>query len=47
MLGENDVELPVLFSEHLIGDGQKMFEHAAKLGWEGIISKRVRRAISI
>ena len=40
MLGENDVELPVLFSEHLIGDGQKMFEHAAKLGWEGIISKR-------
>ena len=31
---------PVLFSEHLIGDGQKMFEHAAKLNWEGIISKR-------
>jgi len=24
-----DIELPVLFSEHLIGDGQKMFEHAA------------------
>ena len=22
------------------GDGQEMFEHAAKLGWEGIISKR-------
>jgi bifunctional non-homologous end joining protein LigD len=21
LLGENDVELPVLFSEHLIGDG--------------------------
>jgi len=40
LLGENDVELPVLFSEHLIGDGQKMFEHAAKLNWEGIISKR-------
>ena len=36
LLGENDVELPVLFSEHLIGDGQKMFEHAAKLNWEGI-----------
>jgi len=30
----------VLFSEHLIGDGQKMFEHAAKLNWEGIVSKR-------
>jgi bifunctional non-homologous end joining protein LigD len=40
LLGENNVELPVLFSEHLVGDGQKMFEHAAKLNWEGIISKR-------
>ena len=40
LLGENDVELPVLFSEHLVGDGQNMFEHAAKLNWEGIISKR-------
>jgi bifunctional non-homologous end joining protein LigD len=40
LLGENDNELPVLFSEHLVGDGQKMFEHATKLNWEGIISKR-------
>jgi bifunctional non-homologous end joining protein LigD len=40
LLGENDIELPVLFSEHLIGDGQKMFEQAAKLNCEGIISKR-------
>ncbi|MFG3598331.1 non-homologous end-joining DNA ligase [Bradyrhizobium sp. RDI18] len=40
LLRENDIELPVLFSEHLVGDGQKMFKHAAKLGWEGIISKR-------
>jgi bifunctional non-homologous end joining protein LigD len=40
LLGENDIELPVLFSEHLVGDGQKIFEHAAKLNWEGIISKR-------
>jgi hypothetical protein len=40
LLGENDIERPVLFSEHLIGDGQQMFEHAAKLNWEGIISKR-------
>ena len=31
---------PVLYSEHLVGDGQQMFEHAAKLNWEGIISKR-------
>jgi bifunctional non-homologous end joining protein LigD len=40
LLGENGVELPVLYSEHLVGDGQKMFEHAAKLHWEGIVSKR-------
>jgi len=40
LLGENDIELPVLFSEHLVGDAQKMFEHAAKLNWEGIICKR-------
>ena len=30
----------MVYSEHLIGDGQEMFEHAAKLNWEGIISKR-------
>ena len=39
LLGENDIELPILYSKHLNGDGQKMFEHAAKLNWEGIISK--------
>jgi bifunctional non-homologous end joining protein LigD len=39
LLGENDIELPILYSEHLTGDGQQMFEHAAKLNWEGIISK--------
>ena len=40
LLGENGIELPVLYSEHLTGDGQEMFEHAAKLNWEGIVSKR-------
>ena len=40
LLGENDIEPPVLYGEHLTGDGQVMFEHAGKLGWEGIISKR-------
>jgi bifunctional non-homologous end joining protein LigD len=44
LLGENDIELPVLFSEHLVGEGQRMFEHAAKLNWEGIISKRADAA---
>ena len=40
LLNESDTPPPVLFSEHLIGDGQQMFEQAAKLNWEGIISKR-------
>ena len=40
LLGENDIEAPVVYSEHLTGDGQEMFEHAANLNWEGIISKR-------
>jgi ATP-dependent DNA ligase len=30
---------PIHYSEHLSGDGQRMFEHASKLNWEGIISK--------
>ena len=28
-------------SEHLHGDGMEIFEHACKLGCEGIVSKRV------
>ncbi len=40
LLGENGIELPIIYSEHLIGDGQQMFEHAAKLNFEGIVSKR-------
>jgi bifunctional non-homologous end joining protein LigD len=35
-----ELEPPVHYSEHLVGDGQEMFEHAAKLHWEGIVSKR-------
>jgi bifunctional non-homologous end joining protein LigD len=33
------IEAPVIYSEHLVGDGQEMFKHAAKLNWEGIVSK--------
>jgi bifunctional non-homologous end joining protein LigD len=40
LLGENNIGLPVIYSEHLTGDGQEMFEHAAKLNFEGIVSKR-------
>jgi bifunctional non-homologous end joining protein LigD len=40
-LGGNDIGagVPVVYSEHLIGDGQEMFEHAAKLNFEDIVSK--------
>jgi bifunctional non-homologous end joining protein LigD len=30
----------VLYSEHLGGDGHALFEHAAKLNYEGIVSKK-------
>jgi bifunctional non-homologous end joining protein LigD len=40
LLGENDIGHPVHYSDHLIGDGQEMFEHAAKLNFEGIVSKK-------
>jgi len=30
----------IRFSEHIAGDGPMMFEHACKLGLEGIVSKR-------
>jgi bifunctional non-homologous end joining protein LigD len=40
LLGENDIGLPVIYSEHLAGDGQEMFEHATKLNFEGIVSKK-------
>jgi bifunctional non-homologous end joining protein LigD len=40
ILTENDIKAPIVYSEHLTGDGREMFEHAARLGWEGIISKR-------
>jgi bifunctional non-homologous end joining protein LigD len=42
LLGENGIEAPIVFSEHLTGDGQEMFQHAAKLGWEGIVSKNTQ-----
>jgi bifunctional non-homologous end joining protein LigD len=42
LLGENDIGLPVIYSEHLTGDGHEMFEHAAKLNFEGIVSKNAQ-----
>src|SRR5262249_2703097 len=40
VLAELPVGSPVRFSEHLDANGPTMFEHAGRLGLEGIISKR-------
>jgi bifunctional non-homologous end joining protein LigD len=32
---------PIRFSEHMAEDGPTMFEHASRLGLEGIVSKRI------
>jgi bifunctional non-homologous end joining protein LigD len=34
-------EPPILYSEHVEGDGRKLFEAASKLNYEGIISKKI------
>jgi bifunctional non-homologous end joining protein LigD len=36
-----DTEAGILFNEHVAGDGPVVFEHACRLGAEGIVSKRV------
>ncbi len=37
---EAGLSVPVLFADHMVADGRQMFEHARKLGFEGIISKK-------
>jgi bifunctional non-homologous end joining protein LigD len=39
LFDETGLAHPVLYSDHLITDGNEMFAHACKLNWEGIISK--------
>ncbi|MCK1497887.1 non-homologous end-joining DNA ligase [Bradyrhizobium sp. 188] len=34
------LEPPALYSEHLEGDGQELFEHASRLNYEGIVSQK-------
>jgi bifunctional non-homologous end joining protein LigD len=36
-------EAPIIYSKHVVGQGPKYFEEAARLGLEGIISKRADR----
>ena len=45
LLGENGVELPVIYCEHLLGDGQKLFEHATKLNLKASFPRTPRRLI--
>jgi bifunctional non-homologous end joining protein LigD len=37
----HSIEPPALYSEHAEGDGHELFQAAAKLNFEGIVSKRV------
>src|SRR5262249_28637383 len=38
------IKAGIRFNEHVAGDGPTVFEHACKLGAEGIVSKRVDSA---
>ncbi|MBO0755112.1 MAG: DNA ligase D, partial [Bradyrhizobiaceae bacterium] len=40
ILRQVPADFPIRFSEHLEQDGRTMFEHASRLGLEGIVSKR-------
>ncbi|MFK4534225.1 bifunctional non-homologous end joining protein LigD [Bradyrhizobium ottawaense] len=40
LFDDHELEPPVLYSEHLEGDGDELFKHASKLNYEGIISKK-------
>ncbi|MCK1541005.1 non-homologous end-joining DNA ligase [Bradyrhizobium sp. 179] len=40
LFDKHDLRPPVMYSEHLEGDGQQLFQHASQLNYEGIISKR-------
>jgi bifunctional non-homologous end joining protein LigD len=40
ILRQVPADFPIRFSEHLEQDGRAMFEHAGRLGLEGIVSKR-------
>jgi bifunctional non-homologous end joining protein LigD len=39
LFDETRLKGPVIYSEHLATDGNEMFAHSCKLGWEGIVSK--------
>jgi bifunctional non-homologous end joining protein LigD len=40
LLDEAGVSGPILYADHLVSDGPRLFAHACKLGFEGIISKK-------
>ena len=40
LLEETGVSGPILYADHLVSDGPRLFAHACKLRFEGIISKK-------
>jgi hypothetical protein len=47
LLGENNIKVPVLYSEYLIGNGQEMFERSAQFEVGRHCLEASRRAVSI
>jgi bifunctional non-homologous end joining protein LigD len=41
LIDKHELEAPILYSDHVAGDGQELFEAASRLNYEGIVSKRV------
>lgn len=40
LFDETGLQSPILYSEHVVTDGNEVFAHACKLNFEGIISKK-------
>jgi bifunctional non-homologous end joining protein LigD len=41
LFDRHEWEAPLLFSEHVEGDGRELFQSASRLNYEGIVSKQV------
>jgi ATP-dependent DNA ligase len=43
LFDETKLQSPIIYSEHMLTDGNEMFAASCKLGFEGIISKNPKR----
>ena len=40
LIGDHDPGFPIQFSEHFVGDGPQVFQHADRMNLEGVVSKK-------